>query len=81
MKRQIIKEKKAQLRAWHEQKTKDRESRKSGFYIFSPKVAMDPLLDKAKKIDALRFYQLKIGDGAIGTFLKRIGATKTAEFW
>ena len=81
LKRRITEEKKAQLRAWHEQKTKERESRKSGFYVFSPKAEMDPLLGKAKKVDASRFYQLKVGHGAIGTFLKRIGATETAECW
>ncbi len=81
LKRQITNEKKAQLRAWHEQKTKERESRKSGFYVFSSKAEMDPLLGKAKKVYASRFYQLKVGHGAIGTFFKRIGATETAECW
>lgn len=42
---------------------------------------IDPLLGKTKKFYAARFYQLKIGHGAIGTFLKRIGATETAEYW
>ena len=42
---------------------------------------MDPLFGKAKKVYALRFYQLKVGHGAIGTFLKRIKAAKTAECW
>ena len=42
---------------------------------------MDPLLGKAKKVYASRFYQLKVGHGAIGTFLKRIGAAETAECW
>ena len=42
---------------------------------------MDPLLGKAKKIYASRFYQLKVGHGAIGTFLKRIGVAETGECW
>ena len=33
LKRQITEEKKSQLRAWYEQKTKERESRKSGLYV------------------------------------------------
>ena len=36
---------------------------------------MDPVLGKARKFYASRFYQLKVGHGAIGTFLHRIGAT------
>ena len=81
LKRQITDEKKAQLRAWHEQKTKEREGRKRGFYVFSPKAEIDPLLGKSQKFYASRFYQLKAGHGAIGTFLKKIGATETAECW
>ena len=29
----------------------------------------------------MRFYQLKIGHGAVATFLARIGATETPECW
>lgn len=60
---------------------KERESRKSGFYIPSLKAEMDPLLAKTRKLYAARFYQLKIGHGAIGTFLSKIGAAETAECW
>ena len=81
LRRQITEEKKAQLLAWHDQKTKERESRKSGFYVPSSKAQIDPLLGKTKKFYASRFYQLKIGHGAIGTFLNRIGAAETAECW
>ncbi len=81
IKRRITEEKTAQLAAWHDQKTKEREIRKSGFYIPSLKAKIDPLLSKTKKCYASRFYQLKIGHGPIGTFLKRIGATETAECW
>ena len=81
LKRRITEEKKLQLRAWHEQKTKERESRKSGFYVPSLKAEMDPLLGKTKKFYASRFYQLKTGHAAIGTFFNRIGATETAECW
>ncbi len=77
LKRQITKEKKAQFRAWHEQKIKERENCKSGFYVFSSKAKIDLLLGKAKKVDASRFYQLKVGHGAISTFLKKIRAVET----
>ncbi len=79
LKKQITKGESAQLLAWHDQKTTDRERRKSGFYVSSPKTQIDPLLGKTKKFYAARFYQLKVGHGPIGTFLRRIGATETAE--
>ena len=47
--------------------------------MFSPKTEMDPILSKTKKSYALRISQLKVGHEAIGTFFKRIGATKTAK--
>ncbi len=50
LKRQVTKEKKSQLRAWHKQKTRERESRKSGFYVPSLKAEMDPLLGENKKV-------------------------------
>ena len=81
LKRRITEEKKSQLWAWHDQKTKERESRKRGFYVPFSKAEMDPLLGKTKKFYASRFYQLKIGHGAIGMFLNRIEARKTAECW
>ena len=42
---------------------------------------IDPVLGKTKKYYASRFYQLKVGHGAIGTFLNRIGVAETAECW
>ena len=81
IKKRINKEKTAQLTAWHNQRLKEREIRKSGFYIASFKAEIDPLLSKTKKYYASRFYQLKIGHGPIGTFLEQIGAAKSAECW
>lgn len=67
--------------AWHDQKTIEQERWKSGLYVPSPKTQIDPLLGKTKKFYAAQFYQLKIGHGAIATFLKRIGAIETSECW
>lgn len=39
-----------QLRTWHEDKTREREKRRSGFYVFISKAEIDPLLGKAKKV-------------------------------
>lgn len=40
---------------------------------------MDPMLGRALKIYATRYYQLKIRHGAIGTFLARLGVAETPE--
>ncbi len=42
LKRQITEAKKSQLRTWYEQKIKERESQKSGFYVPLFKAEMDP---------------------------------------
>ncbi len=61
--------------------TQERERRQSDFYFPNLKTQIDPILSRTKKFYASRFYQLKIGHGAIGTFLKRIGAAETAKCW
>ncbi len=38
-------------------------------------------LGTALKKYAMRFYQLKIGHGAVGPFLARVGAIDTPECW
>ncbi len=78
---QITDEKKSQISIWHGQKTIERERNRRGFYIPSTKPQSHPLLGRAKKFHASRFYQLKTGHGAIGTFLNRIGAVESAECW
>ena len=82
VKRQITEEKKSQIGIWHGQKTREREASRRGFYIPCINPQIHPLLGKAKKSCASRFYQLKTGHGAIiGTFLERIGAAESAECW
>lgn len=79
VKRQIMEERKLQIYMWYEQKARERESFKRGFYIPCLKTQIHPLLGKTKKLYASRFYQLKTGHGAIGTFLERIGKLESAE--
>ena len=81
VRRQITEEKQSQVRTWHGQKTLERERNRRGFYIPSVKSQIHPLLGQARKCYASRFYQLKTGHGAIGTFLKRIRAVESAECW
>lgn len=81
VKRQIKEEKKLQISLWHEQKAQEREASRRGFYIPCLKTQIHPLLGKTKKLYASRFYQLKTGHGAIGTFLEWIGVVESAECW
>lgn len=80
-KKQITKEKKSQLWAWHNQKITQQESCRSKFYIFSLKAKIDPLLAKTKKLYVAQFYQLKIRYGAIGIFLTKIKIVETNKYW
>lgn len=80
IKQQITEAKKLQISIWHEQKTKEREVSRRGFYTPCLKTQFHPLLGKTRKLYASRFYQLKTGHGPTGTFLERIGAVESAEF-
>ena len=79
-KQQITEEKKLQISIWYEQKTKQLEASRWGFYIPGLK-QIHPLLGKAKYLYASWCYQLKTGDGAIGNFLEQIAAVESAECW
>ena len=81
VRRRITQEKRSQIHNWHRQKTLERESNRRGFYIPFVKSQIHPLLGQTRKFYASRFYQLKTGHGAIGTFLKRIGAVESAKCW
>ena len=52
-----------------------------GFYVPKAKSGINSTLCKALKKCAARYYQLRIGHGAIGTLLARIGVIETPERW
>ena len=81
VRRSITEEKQSQIRNWHRGKMLERERNRRGFYIPSVKPQIHPLLGQTKKVYTSRFYQLKIRHGAIGTFLKQIGAVESAKCW
>ena len=58
----------------------EREVSRRGFYIPWTKGAHPVLGNTAKKY-AARFYQLKVGHGAVGTYLARIGRIESPECW
>ena len=64
---------------WHRSKSQEREATVQGFYVPEIKSGINPILGKALKKYVMHFYQLKIGHGAIGTFLARIGVMETPE--
>lgn len=57
---------------WHEKETHDREASRHGYYIPRTTEVISLALGSAPKKYASRFYQLKVGHGAIATFLVRI---------
>ena len=42
---------------------------------------MHPVLGKAKKLYTSQFYQLKIRNSAIGTFLEQIKIIESTKYW
>lgn len=64
---------------WHKTETLDREASRRGYYISWTKEGISLILGSAPKKYALRYYELKVGHGAVETFLARIGTIETAE--
>ena len=65
----------------NQSKSQEREATLRGFYIPKVKSGMSPVLSNTSKKYAMRYFQLKVGHGAIETFLARIGAVETPECW
>lgn len=78
---ELQKARSAELLAWHDSKSQERETTVQGFNIQSAKGGINPTLGLALKRYAMRFYQPKIGYGVVGTFLARIGVIDTPECW
>ena len=81
IKTELKRTKLAELSAWHQVKTQERETSRRGFYISQAKCGINSTLGKAPKKYTARYYQLKTGHGAFGTFLARIGALETPKCW
>ena len=82
----IHKEKLGQVRStettkWHERKIQERKASRGGFYILWTKAEINQVLGNAPKKYAARYYQLKVGHGAIGIYLARIRKIETPECW
>lgn len=71
----------SEIHSWHEAKNEERERRSRNYYTPRPKPGIDPVLGRALKKYASRFFQLIVGHGAVGVFLERIRVVETAECW
>ena len=69
------------ITSWYETETQNREANRSGHYIPRTKVGICSALGKTPKKYTSRYYQLKVGHSAIGTFLARVGAIETPKCW
>lgn len=81
IKSELQKARSAELLAWHQTKSQEREATARGYYVPSTKSCINPTLGGTPKKYAMRFYQLKIGHEAVGIFLAKIGVIKTPECW
>lgn len=70
-----------ELTKWHETKIEEREVSRSGFYIPWTKAEINPVLGNDPKKYAARYYQLKVGHGAVGTYLAGIGKIEMPQCW
>ena len=66
---------------WHETEIRRREISRRGYYIPRTKKGISLVLGKAPKKYAARFYQLKVGHGAVGTYLSKIGVIESPDCW
>ena len=66
---------------WHETEIRERKISRRGYYIPRTKEGISLVLGNAPKKYASRFYQLKVGHGAVGTYLARIGVIEAPDCW
>lgn len=66
-----------ELSTWHLLKTQESEDSRRGFYISRTKFN----IGKSAKVYTARYYQLKIGHGAVGTFVANIEAIESPKLW
>ena len=59
----------------------EREASRRGSYSPRLQKGMNGLLGNTAKKYASRYLQLKVGHGAVGTYLARIGVIETPQCW
>ena len=81
IKRNVTEMRSKGIARWHKTETQDRESSRRGYHIPRTKEGISLILGSAPKKYTSRYYQLKKGQGAVGTFLARIGVIETHGCW
>lgn len=79
--KKMVESRLSELAKWHETKKGEREASRRGFYFPRLKAGMDELLGSTPIKYASRYFQLKTGHGATGTFLVRIGVIEPPACW
>ena len=79
--RELIESQAQELTRWHETKRQEREISRKGFYIPRLGKGMSKVLRSTSKKYASRYLQLKVGHGAVGIYLAKIGAIENPQFW
>ena len=81
IKKNLAQVRSTEITKWHESKIQGREVSRRGFYIPWTKAGINPVLRKALKKYAARYYQLKVGHGAVEIYLARMGRIETPQCW
>ena len=81
VKRKLVESQAQELTMWQETKTQKREISRRGFYIPRLEKGMSKVLGSTSKKYASRCLQLKVGHGAVGIYLAKIGAIETPQCW
>lgn len=68
----IIEARSRDINKWHKAETQNREASSRGYYTPRKRGSISPMLGNAFEKYASRYYQLKVGQGAVRTFLTRI---------
>lgn len=59
----------------------ERETNRRGYYVPRVDKGISKVWGRTAKKYASRYFQLKVGHGAIGTYLARIGVIETPQCW
>lgn len=66
---------------WHKSKVEKEETSHHDYYVPWTKSGINSILGNAPKKYTSRYYQPKVGHGAIGTILARIGVIENPQYW
>lgn len=77
IKKKLIESHSPELTRWHEAKIQERETSRRGFYIPRVEKRMSKIPGGTAKNYVSRYFQLKVGHGAVEIYLAEIGVIET----